>query len=484
MTDIVHVDTQFLRSALNVFENLDAFEQAARSSDSRRRAGNVATLVDALDLCNLLILGERIVFDSEVGGGRDQKVLDQVDRVARLLGDAAIGDMFRASFGGVAPANEQASLSIQLKAAENATAFFPRLARCARNVLDLFHLPHDPPSEPRENLLRYVEVRRQPSPAVIEAIASRKEITGRRFYAAMLSDEIAFRALCEARQRMELTEDMLAVLFMNFRLRLAEQRSISQEKVLIAGAGGQRSLADALVYLPSMGRRDFTREFSQFVRWGSDPRARNGHAFDHGLREYVVEDWEGIGCQVQLSERRAIPIVVASVLASKGLKDSHKPETLLAECLRWKKENQKQVKAIREATHEFESLNEDKRKAKAATYVAEILKSPSSNSALNRAIGGRLAARDQWLGMGIRMVMDPVGTLKKFAIDSTDKVVKHFQVTRSPEYMTATRLSEAARPILLGVSPEVRQRLIDIFGGTVLDARNPNFDPDRFPAAA
>jgi hypothetical protein len=484
MAEIFHVDTQFLRSALNVFENLKTFEQAARSHDAAQRAANVATLVDALDLCNLLVLGDRIVFDSEVGGGRQQKVLDQIDRVASSFGDSAVADLFRASFGGVAPANEAASWSIQLEAARGSTAFFPRLARCARNVLDLFHLPHEPPTKPDENLLQYVEAGRQPSPSEIEKIQAKKEITGRRFYAALLSDDTAFRALCDARQQVELTEDVLAVLFMNFRLRLAEQRSLSREKVLVGSAEGQRELTDALVYLPSMGRRDFSREFSRFIRWGSDPHTRNEHAFDLGLREYVLEQWEGVGCQLHLSERRAIPILVGSVLGSRDLSRSHKPETLLMECLRWKRENTKQIDAIRRATNEFESFNDEKRRAKAAAFVAEILKSPSTEAARNRALGERISVRDGWLGLAIRAVLNPLGTLENVVVGTTDKVRKHFEKVESREYTAATHLSEAARPLLAGVGSEVRQCLIDIFGGTVIDSRNPNFDPDRFPAAA
>ncbi len=48
MGDIFHVDTQCLRNALNVFENPVQFEEAARSGDAAIRAGNVATLIDAL----------------------------------------------------------------------------------------------------------------------------------------------------------------------------------------------------------------------------------------------------------------------------------------------------------------------------------------------------------------------------------------------------------------------------------------------------
>lgn len=478
------MDTQFLRSALGVFENLATFEQAARSRNAAQRAANVATLVDALDLCNLLVLGDRIVFDSEVGGGRQQKVLDQISRVANALGDSAAAEMFRASFGGVAPASEEASWSIQLEAARGSTAFFPRLARCATNVLDLFHLPHDPPSEPGPNLLRFVNDRQQPSKKEIEDIGSKKEITGRRFYAALLSDETAFSALCDARQQLELTDDVLAVLFMNFRLRLAEQRSISREKVLVGGPDGNAALTDVLVYLPSMGRRDFSREFSRFIRWGSDPHTRNGHTFDLGLREYVVEQWDGVGCQIQLSERRAIPIVVASVLGSQAVRSSHRPETLLLECLRWKRENHKQIEAIRHATDEFESLDDEKRKEKASAYVAEIMKSPSTEAARNRALGERLSVKDGWLGLALRTALNPLGTLESVVVGSTDKLRQHFEKTESREYTAATHLSEAARPLLAGVGPEVRQCLIDIFGGTVIDARNPNYDPDRFPASA
>jgi hypothetical protein len=483
MTEIFHVDTQFLRSALGVFEDLKRFELTARSRDAAQRASNVATLVDALDLCNMLVLCDRIVFDSEVGGDRQQKILDQIDRVATSLGDTQAGDMFRAAFGGVMPANDTVSREIQLYAARCATAFFPRLARCATNVLDLFHLPHDPPSEPEQNLLRYVAAGHQPSQVQIEEIESRKQITGRRFYAALLSDEVAFRALCDARDRVELTEDVLAVLFMNFRLRLAEQRSISREKVLVGSAEGQ-TITDALIYLPSMGRRDFSREFSRFVRWGTDPKTRNGHTFDLGLREYVFQEWEGVGCQVQLSERRAVPIVVASVMGSKALSSSRRPETLLLECLRWKAENHRQIAEIRRATDEFEALDDDRRKAKASAFVAEILKAPSVEAARNRALGERLSMRDGWLGFAIRMVLTPRETLAGLAIESVDKVRQHFQRTTSPEYTAATHLSEAARPLLAGVGSEVRQRLIDIFGGTVIDARNPKYDPDRFPAAA
>jgi len=483
MSDIFHVDTQYLRSALGVFENLKRFEQIARSRDAAQRASNVATLVDALDLCNMLVLGDRIVYDSEVGGRREQQILDQIDRVAVSLGDRQVGDAFRAAFAGVAPADETVSRAIQLKAARGSTAFFPRLARCATNVLDLFHLPHEPPSEPERNLLRYVEAESQPSKSEIEEIESNKEITGRRFYAALLSDEVAFKALCDARRRVEMTKDVLAVLFMNFRLRLAEQRSISGEKVLVGSAEGQ-TITDALIYLPSMGRRDFSREFSRFVRWGTDPKTRNGHTFDLGLREYVFQEWEGVGCQVQLSERRAIPIVVASVLGSRVLLSSRRPETLLLECLRWKAENQQQIAEIRRVTRDFEALDDEKRKAKASGFVAEILKAPSVEASRNRALGERLSMRDGWLGFAIRMVLTPVETLGGLAIESVDKVRQHFERTTSPEYTAATHLSEAARPLLAGVGSEVRQCLIDIFGGTVIDARNPNYDPDRFPATA
>src|SRR5256885_1146440 len=341
--EIFHVDTQFLRNALGVFVNLTQFEQLARSGDAGKRAENVATLVDALDLCDLLILGERIVFDSDVGGGRQQKLLDQIDRLANSFGDTDAADLFRGSFAGVAPSNGKASWSIQLDAARGATAFFPRLARCATNLLDLFHLPHGPPTDPGSNLLRYVDAGRPPSADEIEQIASKKEITGRRFYAALLSEPTAFRALCDARQQIELTEDVLAVLFMNFRLRLAEQRSLSRETVIVGEGGGTKALRDVLTYLPSMGRRDFSREFSRFVRWGVDPKTRNGHIFDLGLREYVLEQWEGVGCQLQLSERRAIPIAVASVLGSLSLARSRKPQTLLVECLRWKREHQREI---------------------------------------------------------------------------------------------------------------------------------------------
>ena len=77
-----------------------------------------------------------------------------------------------------------------------------------------------------------------------------------------------------------------------------------------------------------------------------------------------------------------------------------------------------------------------------------------------------------------------MGTLEKLVVDSTDKVRKHFEQTTSREYTAATHLSEAARPLLAGVGSEVRQCLIDIFGGTVIDSRNPQYDPDRFPASA
>ncbi len=483
MGDVFHVDTQFLRSALGVFENAADFELAARSGEPRVRAANVATLVDALDLCNLLVLGERVVFDTDVGGGREARVLDQIDRIARKLGDPATGVAFRDSFGGLAPADANVARSIQLEAARASTAFFPRLARCATNVLDLFHLPHDPPSEPGEHLVRFVESGRRPGFADIEAIASKKHITGRRFYAALLSDETAFRALCDARTRIELTEDVLAVLFTNFRLRLAEQRSLAR-KVFVGSGNLPSNALEDIIYLPSMGRRDFSREFSRFVRWGTDPKTRNGHAFDVGLREYVLEEWEDVGCQLQLSERRALPMVVATVLASSGLARSRTPEALLEECLRWRAEHQPQIEAIRQATRAFDALGDEERREKASGFVAEMLRSPSTEAARNQSIGDRLSLRDSWLGLGIRLILNPRGALENLVIQSTDKVRQHFEKVESREYKVATRLSEAARPLLAGVGSDLRQRLIDVFGGTVIDARNPAYNPDRFPASA
>ena len=484
MGTIFHVDMQFLRSALDVFEDLPRFERAAQSRDPAQRAANVATLVDALDLCNMLILGDRIVYDRDTGGGRQEKVVAQIDRIAGSFGDAHVADRFRESFSGVAPASETASRAMQLEAARSSTAFFPRLARCATKVLDLFHLSHQAPTDPQQNLFRFLERLQQPSPAEIEEIEVRREITGRRFYAALLSDETAFRALSDARQQIELTGDVMAVLFTNFRLRLAEVRSISEEKVLTTDGDQPMELPDPLVYLPSMGRRDFTREFSRFVRYGTDAHTRNEHTFDLGLREFVLEQWEGVGCQLQLSERRAIPIAVASVLGSRELDRSRKPQTLLTECLRWRREQQQQIEAIRRATDEFESFDDEKRQKKAAQYVSEILRSPSTEAARNRALGEQLSFRDKWLGMAIRTVLNPLGTLESVVVESTDTVRKHFLKVSSREYVAATHLSEAARPLLAGVTSQVRQCLIDIFGGAVIDARNPNYDPDRFPAVA
>src|SRR5262245_62622902 len=118
----------------------------------------------------MLVLGDRVVFDSAVGGGREQAVLDLIDEVAALLGDSDVEGELKRSFAGVAPADARASRSIELAAARGSTAFFPRLARCATNVLDLFHLPHNPPDQPHDNLVRFVEAGRPPSEAEIEAI--------------------------------------------------------------------------------------------------------------------------------------------------------------------------------------------------------------------------------------------------------------------------------------------------------------------------
>ena len=57
---------------------------------------------------------------------------------------------------------------------------------------------------------------------------------------------------------------------------------------------------------------------------------------------------------------------------------------------------------------------------------------------------------------------------------------QHFEKVGSREYVAATHLSEAARPLLAGVGSDIRQRLIDVFGGTVIDARNPAYDAAAF----
>lgn len=483
MGDLYHVDAQFLRNALSVFEDLREFEARATSNEPAVRAANVARLIDALDLCNLLVLAERVVFDADVGGGRGENVTDQLDRVAQRLTDRRVADEWRAAFAGVRSADAEASRRIELDAARTATAFFPRLARCARNVLDLFHLPHEAPTDPETHLRSYLRAGTAPAASVIEELGTKRGITGRRFYAALLSEPTAFKALCEAQSRLDLTDDVLAVLFMNFRLRLAEQRSLSTDKVVVTGAG-EAPVAHALVYLPSMGRRDFSREFSRFVRYGSDPKTRNGHAFDLGLREYVLEEWENVGCQLQLSERRSIPLIVASVLSSDAHWRSRTPETLLTECLRWRRDQTRQIEQIRTATRQFEALEDDDRREKASAFVAEILKSPSTTAARNTALAHRLSMKDGWLGFGIRAMLSPGGALSDLAIKSTDKVRQHFEHVSSHEYAVATNLSEAARPVLAGVGSDIRQRLIDVFGGTVIDARNPQFDPDRFAASA
>ena len=57
---------------------------------------------------------------------------------------------------------------------------------------------------------------------------------------------------------------------------------------------------------------------------------------------------------------------------------SPRPETLLAECLRWKHEHTNAVGAIREATREFDALHGEERKTRAATFAADILQAPST----------------------------------------------------------------------------------------------------------
>ena len=481
--DIYHVDSQFLRNALDVLSDPEGFEAAARSDVPATRAGNVTKLIDTLDFFNLLVLGERIVFDGRVGGGRSGRIFDRIDGIARRLGDAAVADEFRACFATVAPANEHVSRALTLEAARSATAFFPRLARCATNLLDLFHLPRSTPTDPGTYLWTHVERLKPPPRGDIEGLIEKREITGRRFYAAILEDETAFRALCDARGRVPMSDDVLAILFMNFRLRLAEQHSLATDKVL-DDAGTKRPEKRTLAYLPSLGRRDFSREFTQFVRWGADDQTKNGHAFDLGLREYLLEEWEGVGCQMQLSERRSIPVVVAWVLSSPALTKSRSVEALITECLRWRREQRGRIAEIREATQAFESLESEERKEKAAEYAADLLRSASTNAARTRAVADNLVGGRNWFGVGVRLALSPVDTMQELLADSTERVKDHFRKVGSEEFAVATKLSEAGRPVLEGLGPDLRQRLIDVFGGTVIDARNPVYDPDRFAAKA
>ena len=254
-----------------------AFEQAARSRDARD-APRMSRRLSTRSISATCSCWATASCSTVKSARASTKIGEQIERVG-TLGDAAGRTNVPSAFGGVAPANHRPRGRCSSRRREARPRF--RLARCATNVLDLFHLPHDPPSEPGPHLLKFVDAKRQATPSEIEEIESKKHITGRRFYAAMLSDETAFSASCDARQRVELTEEVLAVLFMNFRLRLAEERSIANEKVFVGDDDGGGELADTLVYLPRWGG-DFSREFSRFIRWGSDTKSRHGHAFDLG----------------------------------------------------------------------------------------------------------------------------------------------------------------------------------------------------------
>jgi predicted acylesterase/phospholipase RssA len=79
---------------------------------------------------------------------------------------------------------------------------------------------------------------------------------------------------------------------------------------------------------------------------------------------------------------------------------------------------------------------------------------------------------------------EPLGVLEDVVVEKTEQVRQHFEKVTSREYEVATHLSEAARPVLAGVGSDIRQRVIDVLGGSVIGARNAKYDPDRFPASA
>jgi hypothetical protein len=56
--------------------------------------------------------------------------------------------------------------------------------------------------------------------------------------------------------------------------------------------------------------------------------------------------------------------------------------------------------------------------------------------------------------------------------------------SRASSFERAGRSHDAAMSRERRNARRRRQRLIDIVGGTVLDARNPAYDPDHFPASS
>ena len=479
-TPLYHVDVGFLENALSVFADPKAFEALSQSDDATLRAENVQKLKDALDFCNLLVLGDGIV-----GGNRRAGLEKSIETITASLADEAEAAHFKRLIGAVQPSDAE-ELRMEDESIRDTATFLPQTIRCATNIIDLYDLPKTPPTAHEQLLLEPLKTGKRLTEGQIEDIkAQHQRLTGRRFYAAIHRNEATFDQLRAWQTGRDISPHAVALLFTNFRLKFAENRMTLTDRLVLEFGGSSARITNdpaAVAYLPSMGRRDLTREFKHFVRWGTDQSETPTHSIDQALGEAILQDWAGLGSQMMLSERRSIPVIIGAVLSSKLLLTHRTPIQLLRACLAWREDKRAETQGLIEATRAFEAIpDEDKRKEAMPKLLADMLRHKDHKAYLNASLRRRMFSSWTDLGSATRMCVvfgKPIATVgTELLTDITAGTASHFAQRLSPKYRLATRLSEAARPVLAGVAPDLRHRLIDIFGGSVVDCRNPRLNP-------
>jgi hypothetical protein len=222
LTRVVHMDIARLEEGLSAL--------VGRSGPDPQQSVSAA-----LELCNYLVLADRVVFDGAAGEGRRSRIDSLLDQIVDRVGAGDGGAQFASSFTALSPGEEQ-ERKILLDSIGECAGFVQLLDPSWPEARELFQRHRgDSLSDPHQYLFQHLETGKAPMREEADELLSNPAITGRRFYWGLLASESTFALMSELYWRRSLDVDVLRLLFARFRMQFAENRSQYASQALYGG---------------------------------------------------------------------------------------------------------------------------------------------------------------------------------------------------------------------------------------------------------
>lgn len=205
----VQMDTSSIATALKVL-----------AADERYKAKS-EEVSSVVEFCNNLVLYNKIAYDGNVEERRLRNITDRVEVISGKLKSEKLQKKLYPIIN-----EEETEKKIIKSSARDAAGFLGKLQGDEDFAVEVKERFKDSPMMvTTENLLELVHSAQQPDESQIERYLKDRSIRGGRFFWGLLSDPESFETLRQYQVNgVELTDDMLNIMFTNFRYRFAENR--------------------------------------------------------------------------------------------------------------------------------------------------------------------------------------------------------------------------------------------------------------------